>query len=268
MHCRTALVALCLQRRKKLYTRRKLFHAARAGSWALFIAIILLAILTSTISVSQEQLDVKDFGGTCLPVNVVLAFVFFAALLVNDLLWLGLLVAVKVVFIVRLVVFGVICVCFFKKSILNPKCIQGLVLRSLHRKPFLILHHCIYLVWVVLTVHGDIHYVHLVFAVSALEESQELVASICYLRKDSTSGQWWQLFTHAWWLMCCSFAIGVMALFLMLGTLGWAMITFIPVDIALWCIFLWQEWSGLADLVLENMPAPEKDNDEISASEG
>lgn len=210
----TAIAAMAVPRGPTGKDKRAIFHAARATPWAFLIVLVVFGIVTNVI----DKQPVDEYVTLCIPPHVMMGMCFFCTLLLNDLIWLG------------------------------------AIFRSLHKKPFLLLHHLIYLAWAVLTIAGMFEYVRLIFLVAALEESQEALASISYLRKDQRSGRWWLFFCIAWRMMCSSFAVGVMSLWLMLGTgvLSWAMLTFMTIEILLWVFFLWQEWSFLAEMVLNS----------------
>jgi len=208
----TVIAACAVPRGPTGKNMRAIFHAARATPWAFLILLVFFGIATAAI----QRLPVEKYVTNCVPPHVAAGMCFFCTLLVNDLVWLG------------------------------------FIFRSLHKKPFLLLHHLIYLTWAILTIAGTVEYVRLIFLLAALEESQEAVASVSYLRKDKKSGRWWLFFCIAWRMMCSSFAVGVMSLWLMLGTgiLSWTMVIFMTVEILLWVFFLCQEWSFLSETVL------------------
>lgn len=215
-------------KKKGSVSKRYLFHASRVVPWSLLIIIVIFGIYVNAHAAIVKRLRVEQFVGKCISAPVTAGLVYFSLLLVYDLVWLG-----------------------------------G-VFWNLHKKPFLLVHHMIYIAWVILTLLGYFEYVRLVFLVAALEESQEAIASISYLRKDKSDGPWWLFFCIAWRLMCSAFALGVMCLFLLIGTMDVEMKVFMIVEMLLWIVFLWQEWRFLFELVVpkgEDGGASESDDE-------
>merc|ERR1711881_823829 len=86
----------------------------------------------------------------------------------------------------------------------------------------------------------------------------EVIASISYLRKNSQSGPRWFVFTIAWRLICSSFALGALSLFVVIGNATRLRLrVFMLAEIILWCIFLAQEWKFLAKEFLKRHDSEE-----------
>eukprot|EP00401_Gymnodinium_catenatum_P018154 CAMPEP_0117506088 /NCGR_PEP_ID=MMETSP0784-20121206/25721_1 /TAXON_ID=39447 /ORGANISM="" /LENGTH=282 /DNA_ID=CAMNT_0005301537 /DNA_START=130 /DNA_END=979 /DNA_ORIENTATION=+ len=187
----------------------------RVGPWAALILICLFGIGVETYNLGALNLDMNHLDRDCMSTGLNMGYTLFIVLLLNDLLWLG-----------------------------------G-VFNVLHKKPFLVLHHLIYLAWAVLTILGKIEYVRLIFVLAALEESQEVVASVSYLRKTKKGGPWWLFFTVAWRLMCSAFALGIVMLYLLVTEVSMVLRCFMVFELGLWVFFLAQEWAYLAELVLK-----------------
>lgn len=137
--------------------------------------------------------------------------------------------------------------------LLNDLMWLGLFFHELHLKPFLTVHHAVYLAQMALLCSGHMQYVRLMIALAGLEESQEVVASLSYLHKKTSNGTVWLLFRSVFRTICSGFAIGVYATFIVVGfmTLSTSMLAFMVVDICLWLVFMAQEWHHIRSLLEE-----------------
>jgi len=208
---------------------RKKFHSARLAPW------ICLGILGSTtIPITMHRLLVEDVAwrdtvSNCVPTLPCFAVTLFATLLLTDLVW-----------------------------------IVG-VFRSWRQKPLLLLHHTGYILWCSLTLFRKVGYMNLVTMVIGFEESPEIFASISYLKKDGKHGHWYLLFTVAFRMVSCGYAVGCTMLFIALGDAQWELKAFLWFDVGLWIAFACQEWTCLVSMAPGTRKAMSNNDDTIES---
>lgn len=196
---------------------RRKFHAARIVPWSCLGVLGSLSIPVTLHRFWKEETPFRDIVTECVPTLPCFVIALFAALLLNDLVW-----------------------------------IVG-VFRTWRQKPLLLLHHLGYIIWVCLTLWGTVGYMNLVSMVIGVEELPELVASVSYLMKDSNHGRWLLLFTSAFRIMCSGYAIGCTVLFIALGDCKFELKAFLWFDVCLFTAFALQELSCLVSMTSKNM---------------
>tara|TARA_B100000795_G_scaffold249096_1_gene216383 strand:+ start:145 stop:759 length:615 start_codon:yes stop_codon:yes gene_type:complete len=143
---------------------RFFFHAARVGPWTALIGALIPCIVLDTISFLRASSsgpfeDALTRPNGCVAGYQCATIGLFVSLLLTDLIMFVLMDFV----------------------------------RALTRKPLMVFHHLFFISWLLCTVSGVVPITRVVLALSGLEEGQEALASISYLKKDSPNQFEWRL---------------------------------------------------------------------------